>query len=284
MIRKRKALTILTILSLFVLLPFGCGGDDDSFKDADDGLGREGEMLLVPSVSVAGFDDEGRMTTAQESITLQGAALYADSVTVNGEEAELGEEFADDAVRWSMEVALAEGGNAMQIKAVDADGLESEPLDVAVAYDPDYVSDPPENTGCGFTHCTASAKVGWRQKDHNYDPSGSRPDEIHVAVSSTIGTASFYARSRANWTVGFGTLSKLLDMAPNSAMYVIFKMEFWEEDSGFLGDDDRIGYGEVEKTIRFQPETSTSERLHTTIDGNTVWVDVSTSCGSVFDE
>ncbi len=279
----RTTVFLLSALLLLLLLPCGCGGDDDSFEDADDGLGREGEMLLIPSVSVAGFDDEGQMTTAQEAITLTGAALYADSVTVNDVEVELGEEFADDAVGWSMDVTLTEGSNALQIKAVDADGLESESLDVVVVYDPDYVPDPPENTGVGFTRCTVNGKVGWKQRDHNYDPSGSRPDEIYVTVSSTIGSNIFYARSRANWTVGFGTLSMVLDMAPNSALDVRFEMEFGEEDSGLLGSNDYIGYGAVSKRISFQPDKSTNERLHTTIDGNTVWVDLSTSCGSVFD-
>ncbi len=126
-------------------------------------------------------------------------------------------------------------------------------------------------------------EYSFTRDDTIYDPSGSRPDEIILTVTFTIGNIGnivFYSRSRTNWTVGFGTLSYILIVDNYSAFPARFEMKFREDDGGFLGHDDYIGYGMESKENIFNDDTSTSERLHTTIDGNTVWVDLSASRSS----
>ncbi len=183
MTTTRTNCCIMIGLLVLVLLPLGCGGDDkgDPPEDAFDSQGVDGELVQKPFVSVSGFD-EGEMTTAESTFTLEGTTFYSDTVMVGDEEATLGEEIEDGVFSWSMDVELNEGTNNLQIQATTDGGLESEPLDVVVVYDPDYVPDPPENSN--WVCCHGTDLLIWIQKDEYYDPAGSRPDEMHVDIVS----------------------------------------------------------------------------------------------------
>ena len=267
-------------LLILALLPLGCGGDDkgDPPEDAFDSQGEDGEIVEKPFVSVSGFD-EGEMTTAESTITLEGTTFYSDTVIVGDENATLGEEVQDGVHLWSFDVELQEGSNSLQIKAATNDGLEGEPVEVVVVYDPDYVPDPPENMGPGDVGCWITDVIRWDQKNEYYDPVGSRPDEMHIdIVSDWRGNSqhSFYSDANRETIVSTGGATAIMP-AQHSATYRI-DVHAWEEDDGFwTGGDDEVGTGSVELTILFT-EGRASHRLRTDVGGNTFTVDLVYVC------
>ena len=269
----------LAVLLLLLLLPFGCGGDDkgDPPEDAFDSQNQDGEVVQKPFVSVNGFD-EGEVTTAQSTITLEGTMFYSDTVLVGDEEATLGEEIDDGVFLWSLDVELSEGTNNLQIKAATDDGLESEPVDVVVVVDPDYVPDPPENSN--WVKCNGTDLLIWVQKDGYYDPAGSRPDEMHIDIVSDYRENSNHAFSSSAHSVTIVSSKIYHDIrqAESTATYRL-EVHAWEQDDGFFtGGDDDLGTGSGEITIHFEDGWRTTEVLEIGLGGSTFKAALSLVC------
>ncbi len=266
-------------LLMFLLLPFGCGGDDkgDAPEDAFDSQGEDGEVVHKPFVNVAGFE-ESEKTTAESSITIEGTTFYSNSVEVNGQQVEFGEEFGEGVFTWSIEVDLLEGSNDVQIKAIGENGLESDPIDVVVIYDPDYVPDPPENSG--YVKCFLMDSWIWIQKDKNYDPSGSRPDEMHLdTVSEFRGNYNYSFHSSANSADLLSTWQTWFQKRESSTSTYDVSVHAWEKDDGFFtGGDDEVGTGSASLTIHFEDGWTYSDSLTVNVGGNTLEIQLNIFC------
>ncbi len=282
---NRKNRFFAISLLMFLLLPFGCGGDGkgDAPEDAFDSQGEDGEVVHKPFVNVAGFD-EGEMTTAESSITIEGTTFYSNSVEVNGQQVEFGEELDEElgegVFPWSIEVELLEGSNDLQIKAIGENDMESDPIDVVVIYDPEYVSDPPENSG--YVLCIFQESLVWLQKNENYDPAGARPDEMHLdAVSTFRGNQNYSFNSSANSS----SILSLFQCQPlREASFVeTYRIDVhaWEEDDGFFtGGDDEVGTGSAELNIKYEDDWAYYSYLDANVGGNTLRVYLNISCNT----
>ena len=276
---NRTFVSIAFALLILLLLPFGCGGDDkgDPPEDAFDSQGEDGEIVEKPFVSVNGFG-EGEVTTAQSTITLEGTTFYSDTVLVGDEEATLGEKFDDDVFQWSIEVELQEGTNNLQVKAVTDEGLESEPIDVVVVVDPDYVPDPPENTG--WVTCYFLDTLVWSQKNEHYDPAGSRPDEMHVDIVSAFrGNKNYFVSSSANSSVVVSSQQSIRSRSAGSTETYRIEIHAWEKDDGFwTGGDDEVGTGSGEITINYDVGWTYYGNLDINVGGNTLQARLNIHC------
>ncbi len=265
-------------LALFFLLfsmP-GCGDDDgEDYPETFDSSDREVEDLPILGVDIR----EGEsVVTAEDTFILTGVAYRATEVLVNGQNAELGEEVAEDLSSWEYEAQLQEGENVFEIKAVNAEGKQSEPLSAAVTMDPDYVPDPPEND----VRFQFRAYFYWHQTK-NYDPSGSRPDEMVCDIDNNNRNFYFSDTVSYSFSLDWSSSSGDTDFIGSyiwpgytchcSGTYQIqFDFDCWEEDDGFwTGGDDDVGTGSV--TIDLPCCSAVGSSASTTIDGNTVEIE-----------
>ncbi len=276
----RQSFRFLLIVTLFAFFAsFGCGDEEDDGEnpldnpDAFDSGPRD--MLELPVVSLATQLEE-TLTTAEDSYLLSGVAYRAGEVRVNGETVELGDEISEELFQWETEVQLSEGENTFEIKAVDDEGRESEPLEVTVTMDPEYVSAPPEN----LRFWSVSVFFFW---DHqkNYDSWLTRPDEMECEITSTLThynaleTVSYTRNLRFDTLSGHRTyISDLgwthVDLwCPTETTYTAsFEFDCWENDDGiFSNADDPVGTGAITLTLPCQ-EAASGTRT-TRIDVNT---------------
>ena len=257
---------IAIALLLFLLLPLGCGGDDnDPPEDAFDGT----EYTPGPSLVITSGGGEN-FTSAQATLTLEGITdMTATAVTVGDLEATLADSELDDTQAWSIDLDLNEGENAFAVNAQDGDGNEGLEKTVTITYDPDYVPDPPENSYEG----TAQFLVTW-SSGKCYEPAGSRPSEIRMDVTLEYysnGAWATYETKSGYINTYVGTMGLITNLSKNccSEQYRV-SIHAWEEDDGFFtGGDDPVGDGSVTFTAQ---EIRNGTEKSVTIDSNTAYI------------
>ena len=260
---NRTNCLITFALSLFLLLPFGCGGDDNPPESAYDSQGVDvtpGPTFLITS---GGGED---FTTNQATLTLEGLTdMTATAVMVGELTATLTDSDLDDTQAWSIDLDLNEGENAFTVNAQDSEGHQGLEKAVTITYDPDYVSDPPENSIVAYFY------VYWTSTKC-YDPAGSRPSEIRATITLGGTISDSYSRNAAIDTYADNHTHLLQQLSTNyvdDKTYTIY-LHVWEEDDGFFtGGDDPVGDGNVSFT---SAEVDTGMQKTISIDGN--WVDV----------
>ncbi len=273
----KSAGKISFVFLILFLLPFSlssCGDDDtEDYPETFDSRDREVEDLPVLGVDIR--EDE-TITTAEDTYVLTGVVYRATEVLVDGKNAELGEEVQEDLYRWAYEAELQEGENVFEIKAVNAEGKQCEPLSAAVTMDPEYDPDPPENDMLWDLY----AYFHWTQTK-NYDPAGARPDELKCDIKTTFrnywpGETHAYSFS-SRWASSSGDTEVYMgyyyctdytvDCSGN--YQVQFDFDCLEEDDGFFtGGDDNVGTGSV--TVDLPCGSAVGGNASTTVDGNTV--------------
>ncbi len=278
---SRKNTIVYTFLLCFVSLSFvGCGGDDEDHSNdpaAFDSGPREIEN--IPILDIDNIDMDNQPTTAEDTFTIAGVAYQASHVLINEETVDLGEEISEDLYRWDYEADLMEGENLFSIKAVNTEGKESQAKEVTITQDPEYISDPPEN-GVQFD---VNSYIYWKQTK-DYDPWGSRPDEMEFTGKSIL--KDYFPGGYVEASIS----NSFSDSAGSSLRYIYhsnwvdgscrctgtfplqYSFKFWENDDGlFTGGDDTVGSGTI--NIDLPCCTATNGTASTTIDGNTLEID-----------
>ncbi len=255
MARNRfKGSSLAGVLIIIGLIMSGCSdGSSDHFDESSDIQYVQKPTLVILN------ENEDAMVTSSDSITLHGLSMRAVDVEVDGVSIGVGASPSSETPEigtWHTELDLVEGENIFELVGVDVAGERSDPLSVSITYDPEYV--PVEVSNVEFFNPEYNDQLLsskylcyliWTQ-NANYDPPGSRPDEMIFEGSVTEemtpnmwGGGNFLNdidTTKGHTYIAYKNLNGSQAVEAEASVTII------EHDDGFFtGKDDHVGSGNV---------------------------------------